>query len=208
MEVNYFDIIVGGVILLLGLKGAFNGFFKEAFGLIGIIGGIFIASRLGDPVGQFLNQLLFNFENNSAIAFSGFLIVLAVFWSMMIGIGITFKQLTELSGLRPIEKSLGFVLGASKFFFIAAVIAHAAYSIQAVKTILDETSLKTSLLVPVLTEAGSYIMKLDPIEMTEEINNKAQSLQDQANGMIKQSTKDLAEETIDELKKSMPEMDK
>lgn len=208
MEINYFDVIVGSVILLLGLKGALNGFFKEAFGLIGIIGGIFIASRLGDPVGRFLNELLFNFENNSAIAFSGFLIVLAVFWSIMIGIGITFKQLTILSGLRPIEKALGFFLGASKFFFIGAVIAHAVYNIQALKTTIDETSLKTSVLFPILTEAGSYIMKIDPVQVSQEINNSAQSLQDTANEIVKESTKGLAEETIDELKKSMPDMEK
>ena len=38
MEFNYFDIITGAIILLLGLKGIVNGFFKEIFALIGIIG--------------------------------------------------------------------------------------------------------------------------------------------------------------------------
>lgn len=208
MEINYFDIIVSIVILFLGLKGIINGFFKEVFGLVGIVGGIFIASRLGDGVGTFLNDLIFNFENNSAISFTGFLIVLALFWLVMIGVGMAFKHLTLMSGLGPFDKILGFIFGASKFFFIAAVIAHAAYNIKAVKSALDETSLKTSVLFPILTETGSYIMKLDPVGISEDINNTTASLKEKAANMVDSSTKNIADDTINELKKSMPNMDK
>ena len=208
MEINYFDIVVSIVILFLGLKGILNGFFKEVFGLVGIIGGIFVASRLGESVGIFLNDLIFNFDNTSAINFTGFLITLALFWLIMIAIGMGFKQLSSLSGLGPFDKILGFVFGASKFFFIAAVIAHAAYNIKAVKTLIDDTSLKTSKLFPILTETGSYIMKLDPVGISQDINNTASSLQDTANKMIDKSTKSMAEDTMKQLQESMPNMDK
>ncbi len=42
MEFNYFDIIVSVIVLFLGLKGIINGFFKELFGLLGIVAGILI----------------------------------------------------------------------------------------------------------------------------------------------------------------------
>jgi len=200
MEVNYFDIVVSIVILFLGLKGILNGFFKEVFGLVGIIGGIFIASRLGDGVGQFLSDLIFKFDNNSAIAFTGFLVVLSLFWLLMIGIGAMFKQLSFMSGLGPFDKILGFIFGASKFFFIAAVIAHAAYNIKAVKSLIDDSSLNTSIVFPILVQTGSYIMKLDPIELSKDINSTTSA--------IKNSTKNIVDDTIKELKKSMPEMDK
>ena len=208
MEINYFDIIVSIVILFLGLKGILNGFFKEVFGLIGIIGGIFVASRLGDGVGTFLNDLIFNFDNNSAIAFTGFLIVLALFWLVMIAIGMGFKHLTLLSGLGPFDKILGFLFGASKFFFIAAVIAHAAYNIKAVKTLIDDTSMSTSKLFPILTETGSHIMKLDPVGISKDINNTTSSLKDKASQMVNNSTADIVQDTMKELKNSMPNMDK
>jgi len=64
MEFNHFDLVIVSIILLLGLKGIINGFFKELFGLVGIIGGIFIASRVGDEVGLYLSDLIFNFENS------------------------------------------------------------------------------------------------------------------------------------------------
>ena len=201
MEINYFDIVVGIIILFLGLKGSINGFFKEIFGLIGIIGGIFVASRMGDSVGNFLNNLIFNFDNNSAISFTGFIVVLALFWLLMIVIGSAFKHLTLLSGLGPFDKILGFVFGASKFFFIAAVIAHASYNIQALKSLIDDSSLKTSILFPILTETGSYIMKLDPVGISQSIDTKTQEL-------VTKSTQDIAEDTLKQLKQSMPNMEK
>ncbi|MDQ7044547.1 MAG: CvpA family protein [Sulfurimonas sp.] len=200
MEINYFDIIVTIIILFLGLKGILNGFFKELFGLVGIIGGIFVASRLGDSVGTFLNDLIFNFDNASAVSFTGFIIVLALFWLLMIAIGMAFKHLTLLSGLGPFDKILGFVFGAGKFFFITAVIAHAAYNIKALKSVIDETSLKTSVLFPILTETGSYIMQLDPVGLSQDINKSASSLKSKASN--------IADDTMKQLQDSMPNMEK
>ena len=208
MEINYFDIIVSIVILLLGLKGIINGFFKEFFGLVGIVGGIFIASRLGDRVGEFLSDLIFNFENSSAISFTGFLTTLAIFWLLMIGVGLIFKKLSSLSGLGAIDRIFGFIFGASKFFFITAVIAHAAYNIKAVKSVLDDTSLENSVLLPVLIKTGSIIMKIDPIEISNDINETTKSIQDEAEKMIEKSTKNIAQDAINKIKEKMPEKTK
>lgn len=205
MDINYFDLIVSIIILLLGLKGIINGFFKEVFGLVGIIGGIFVASRLGDSVGQFLSDLIFKFENTSTIAFTGFLTTLAIFWLAMIILGMIFKKLTSLSGLGILDRILGFLFGASKFFLIAAVIAHAAYNIKAVKSLLDDTSLKTSVLFPVLVDTGSIIMKLDPVEISEDINSTTASIQNKAGELISQSAKDIANNAKEQIKENMPE---
>ena len=116
MEFNYFDLAATAIILLLGLKGVINGFFKELFGLVGIIGGIFIASRFGSAVGELLNNAIFNFDSPGAINFTGFLVTLAIFWVLMIILGYGFKKLSKLSGLGVYDRLLGFVFGASKFF--------------------------------------------------------------------------------------------
>lgn len=198
MEINYFDIIISIIILFLGLKGIMNGFFKELFGLIGIIGGIFVASRLGNDVGHFLSDLIFNFENSSAISFTGFLTTLGFFWLLMIGIGQVFKKLSSMSGLGGFDQILGFVFGASKFFFIAAVIAHAAYNIKAVKAIIDDSSLSTSYIFPILSETGAVIMKLDPVEIHKDINKTTQTIKDTA-------SKAMSNEILQEIQKSFPE---
>jgi len=209
MEFNYFDLVASVIILFLGLKGILNGFFKEVFGLVGIIGGIFVASRVGDEVGQYISDLIFKFESHAAISFAGFITTLAFFWLIMILLGVIFKKLSVISGLGPIDKILGFIFGASKFFFIAAVIAHAVYNVKAVRETVDNY-MSNSILFPILVETGGYIMKLDPIEMNDDINStldeQKQKIESEINEAIKSSTKDLVEQTKKELEKQISEL--
>jgi membrane protein required for colicin V production len=200
MEINYFDIIASVIILLLGLKGILNGFFKELFGLVGIIGGIFVASRVGDDVGEYLNNLVFNFSNNAAVSFTGFLITLALFWFVMIGIGYAFKKLSSLSGLGPVDRILGFVFGASKFFLIAAVIAFSVNNVKALKPTLDSAFSK-SVLFPVLVKTGSYIMKIDPSNITNDINSSVQKVAKKSQDFTEKKVKENIEKIQQEMKK-------
>lgn len=51
--VTWFDIIVIALVLILGIKGILNGLIKEVFGLIGLIGGLIVASRFSDVAEKF-----------------------------------------------------------------------------------------------------------------------------------------------------------
>jgi len=197
MDINYFDLIAAIIILLLGLKGILNGFFKEFFGLIGIIGGIFVASRAGDSVGQYLSDLIFNFSNHSAISFTGFLVTLALFWALMIAVGYAFKKLSSLSGLGIFDRILGFVFGASKFFLITAVIAFAVNNVKALKPTLD-SAFSNSILFPVLVETGGFIMKIDPADVTADLND---SVEETKNKIINTEVNETVQEIKEQLKK-------
>lgn len=168
MDINYFDLVVAIVIMLLGIKGILNGFFKELFGLIGIVGGIFVASRVSESVGGFLNNAIFHFESASAVSFIGFLLTLALFWLSMVAAGHFFKRLGALSGLGAFDRLLGFVFGSGKFFLIAAVIAYAVNNIQAVRNNI-KAPMANSILFPILVETGSLIMHIDTDEITEKL---------------------------------------
>jgi membrane protein required for colicin V production len=206
MDINYFDLIASIIILLLGLKGILNGFFKELFGLVGIIGGIFVASRVGDSVGQYLSDLIFNFSNHAAISFTGFLVTLVVFWLVMIAVGYTFKKLSVLSGLGIFDRILGFVFGASKFFLIAAVIAFAVNNVKALKPTLD-SAFSNSVLFPVLVETGGFIMKINPADMGKDVNASVANMTQKVSDTINKKTKELSDskvdETIQEIKKEL-----
>jgi len=204
MEISYFDLVVGSIILLLGLKGIINGFFKEVFGLIGIIGGIFIASRVAQSVGEYLNTLIFNFSSTTAANFLGFLTTLALFWLLMVFVGFLFKKLSALSGLGPVDKLLGFVFGASKFFLIAAVIAHAAYNVKAIRSAIDG-SLNQSILFPVLVETGSVIMKIDPVDVSSDINETIQESSEALSKKTQELVEESAKEQIKEIQKELEE---
>jgi len=198
MEFNYFDLIAAAIILLLGLKGIINGFFKEFFGLVGIIGGIFIASRVGNEVGQHLSDLVFKFENSAAINFTGFLLTLAAFWFVMIISGALFTKLSSISGLGPVDKLLGFIFGASKFFLIAAVIVHALYNIKALKTTI-EPIVVLSILFPILVETGAFIMKIDPIVISSNIDTTIQKGSDVFETKVEEIKESKSAEIIKEV---------
>ena len=167
MDFSIFDLIVGSIILLLGLKGILNGFFKELFGLIGIVGGIFIGSRVANEVGTFLSNAIFKFDSPAAINFLGFLVTLASFWGVMLFAGILFKKFSNMSGLGFMDKVLGFVFGSGKFFFIASVIVFAIYNFKAVR---DNFNMEGSIMFPALVETGRFIMQIDGSEVVDDIN--------------------------------------
>ncbi len=212
MEISYFDIVVGAIILLLGLKGILNGFFKELFGLIGIIGGVFVASRVGNSVGQMISDSLLHIQNQTAINFTGFLLTLAIFWLTMVAVGFAFKKLSKLSGLGPVDKIMGFVVGAGKFFLIAAVLAYAVYNIKVVRTNMQDT-MKTSILFPVLVETGGFIMKLDTTQISKDINETVTQKQDQIEKAVAQNREkvlnsveqNVTNEIKEKIKEAVPE---
>ncbi len=211
MELNYFDLVVGIIILLLGLKGIINGFFKELFGLIGIIGGIFIASRLGDSIGGLISDTIFKFESDAAISFVGFIATLIIFWAAMIILGMVLTKMSKVSGLGPVDKVFGFIIGSGKFFLIGAVIAYAVYNIKAVRVNL-EPAMKTSVLFPVMVEAGSIIMHIDPAEVSQDLNDTldqgvkaANKSLDSAKEVVTQKVGETLDESAEKIKSEVKE---
>jgi len=199
MELNYFDLIAGSIILLLGLKGIINGLFKELFGLIGIVGGVFIASRLSESVGRTLSDMIFHFGNSAAINFTGFLVVLSAFWIAMIAVGHLLKKLSALSGLGMIDRIFGFIFGAGKFFFIISIIAYALYNVKTIRVNIEKP-LKNSILFPIMIETGSYIMKIDPVDYAHKVEEKQNELQNEIKEQLDEHIKKQIEENSKEIK--------
>lgn len=116
-NLNIFDIIVGGLVILLGLKGLLKGFVKEFFALVGIVGGVFIASRTANEVGTFVNGII-PMQNDNTILLAGFVTALGLFWIVAYFLGSILEKMFTLSGLGIFDKLLGFVFGAGKIFLL------------------------------------------------------------------------------------------
>lgn len=160
-DFNYFDIIIAAVVLLLGIKGFIHGFIKEMFGLIGLIGGVYFASRLSDTAAQFIEQNFFHMENTALLKLIGFLAILIIIWLGATILGSIFSKLTSASGLGFINRILGFIAGGGKYFLIFALIVTALSNIALVKDNLEK-HVANSILYPYLKQAGSYLINLDP----------------------------------------------
>lgn len=204
-NLNFFDVIVLALIVLLGLKGFFRGFIKEAFGLIGIVGGVFIASRLSKQVGDIVNGII-PIENESTIMLVGFVAALIAFWIVAYLLGIIVSKMSSLSGLGIFDRILGFTFGASKIFLIFSIIIFALSKIEAVNNKLQKKT-AGSMMYPLLLSSGSYIIKIDTSNLVNQIENSMDKAAETANNVIKdisaQTIKEQAEETVKTLKEQL-----
>jgi membrane protein required for colicin V production len=161
IDFNYFDITIGAIVLILGIKGFMNGFIKEVFGLVGLIGGVYLGSRLSSDAAAFIDSNFIHIENSALLQLLGFLAILTVVWLGATILGSIFSKLSSVSGLGFINRLLGFIAGGGKYFLIFALIVTALSNVTLVKDNLEKY-VKDSVLYPYLLKTGASIIHLDP----------------------------------------------
>ena len=202
-NINTFDMIVAPLILILGFKGLLRGFIKEFFAIVGIVGGVFIASRVALNIGQLVNSI-FPMQNENTMLLSGFVVALLIFWFVAYLVGVLLAKLFVISGLGIFDKILGFAFGASKIFLLFAIIS---YSVSQVKMINDnlEPKVKDSILFPYLKQAGGYIIKLDASHFQSTVTKHLDKVVDTTTKKIKELSKKELEKRAKELQKQLKE---
>ncbi len=161
VDFNYFDVTIGAIIIILGIKGFVNGFIKEIFGLAGLVGGVYLGSRLSEKAAQFIEANFLQINNIALLKLLGFLAILITVWLGATIIGLIISKLTSVSGLGFINRLLGFVTGAGKYFIIFALIITALSNVVLIKDKLQNYT-ADSQLYPYLESAGAYLIHLDP----------------------------------------------
>lgn len=188
-NISTFDLIIITITLILGLKGLFRGFIKEVFGIIGIIGAIFVASRISTEVGNAIAPIL-AIQNEATIKLIGFATALIGFWLIIYVLGSVISKIFAASGLGIVDRIFGFLFGASKIFLIFSVIAYALYQVQSFKKIADEKFNK-SLIMPHLLSVGAYIIKLDTSAITNSVDKVINS--PETSKMLEETTNNIKE---------------
>lgn len=169
MEISaWIDIAVVALTLILGVKGIINGLIKELFGLIGLIGGLVIATRFSDVAEKFINENIYKFDNGSMLQFVAFVSLWIVFWLICLLIGKFLAKMLALSGLGFLDRLGGFVVGSAKIFLtFAAVLAVASGT--GVNSLI-EPYVKDSKIYPVLLSAGKWITNIDVKKIANDID--------------------------------------
>ena len=163
-----FDLIILTITLILGLKGLFRGLIKEVFGIIGIIGAIFVASRISKEIGDLIAPVLV-LENEATIKLIGFITAVLFVWIIVYSAGVIVSKIFSASGLGVVDRIFGFIFGAAKIFLIFSVIAYSLYQVQSFKKVIDE-KFSNSSVMPHLISVGSYIIKLDTTTISNSID--------------------------------------
>ena len=170
-NVSLLDLVSIALILFLGIKGVLRGFVKEVFGLIGIIGGIFIASKYAQVAGEYADANFLNLQNKASIYLIGFIAVLILFWIIATFVGSMLGKLVNSSGLGIVDKILGFIVGGAKIFLIFSVIIYVLSSIVIFRSSLNSI-FEGSMMYPIFKEVGSKIVQIDPSQLNEKAVEK------------------------------------
>ena len=155
----WFDLVVISLVLILAIKGLLNGFIQELFGIIGLIGGVIVASRYAMSAGEFINNNIYAI-NSSSWYFFGFLLVLIVFWVVCLILGRVFAKMLSMSGFAFVDRALGFLLGSAKIFLVFAIFSAIIASIPIINDKLTRYAQK-SVVYPFLLTSGQFIMNVD-----------------------------------------------
>ena len=166
--VTWFDIIIIALVLMLGVKGIINGLIKETFGLIGLIGGLVVASRFSDVAEGFISKNIYKFENASLLQFVAFIGLWLVFWLVCLLVGKFLSKIVSVSGLGFLDRLGGFVMGSGKIFltFSAVIAVMAGTSLSNI----IEPYAKNSNVYPLLLQTGRWITNVNIKNIKNEID--------------------------------------
>lgn len=174
-NISIFDIISLSMIFILGIKGIINGFIKEVFGLVGIVGGIFLASRFAQDMGLLISKNIYQLESDASIYLFGFIAVLLLFWILSLFIGHLLESIIKMSGLGAIDKLAGFAIGSAKIFLVFSILAVTLSNIVFIKEKAEEYMQK-SFMYPIFIETGKYIIKMDADKITNDLKEQSQAI--------------------------------
>ena len=158
--ITIFDLGVAAFVLILGIKGVINGLIKEVFGLVGLIGGIVVASRFAKEAGELVSEKVYKLDGDSVLFFMGFLVLLIGFWLACLAIGAFLSKMVGLSGLGFLDKIGGFIIGSAKIFLAFSVLFAIISNMQTINSKI-EPYFQGSKLYPILLSSGKWIMNLD-----------------------------------------------
>ena len=156
---NFFDVIVIAIIIILALKGLFTGFIREVFSIIGIVGGVIVASRFHIGFGNFVNSIL-KLESQTIINLIGFMIILGIIWVLSLILAEVVLRFARFIRLGYLDRILGVVIAGFKIFLIASIILFTFSKINFLSNFTEKLQ-DSSFCYPIMIKVGDFIVKTD-----------------------------------------------
>ncbi|PAF54134.1 hypothetical protein BKH42_02675 [Helicobacter sp. 13S00482-2] len=219
---GYIDLILIIIIVVIGLRGFYNGFVNEISGVLGILLGVFLGSRFATNMGEWISASVYDFKTPSIATLIGFVVILAVVWVAFLILGVILSKIIKITDFAIIDKTLGFIFSCCKIFLIIGFIL---YGISKPKFTQGFNSYlqKNSKIYPIMNVISATILKIPSVQQTLD-NTKSvgkqigedeiQKLQKNVDGVtqnlqdnIKKSTKEMIEDVPKSLAPDMNQND-
>jgi membrane protein required for colicin V production len=159
MDFHTVDMVIVGLILFLAIKGLVNGFFQELFNFLGLIGGIAVAARTHEKVGELiaeqnvLPEILVNYQK-----VIGFVAVFLAIWILFNLVSSILDRFTS-SETSIISRLLGYIIGLARYGFIFALIIFGFNNANFLKEKFYPYYKGSKLFVPMVTVGEKLLCK-------------------------------------------------
>jgi|GEM_PF-1394685 len=160
MDFDMVDMIIVGLILFLAIRGLVNGFSKELFNFLALVGGVAVAARAYTSVGEFINQQnILPAMNLDFQKFIGFAVILVVIWVVL---SLISSIITQFTSTEPgfISRFLGYIVGVARYVFIFSLIVFGISNSDFLRKNLSKHYAGSQLFVPMAT-IGTQLLNMD-----------------------------------------------
>ena len=151
---NWLDVIWLAILILVAIRGATKGLFREGFGLIGIFLGLIIAINRYEVLGGFIGG---EFESippkiANVVSFAFIFVSIALVFGLA---GMILHKMAKFSLVKGLDRGGGFFLGAGEGILICSVIL----ILLTISPVSEKVSKWTegSTLSPYLTKVGPFV---------------------------------------------------
>ncbi len=182
------------VVVAFGIRGFYHGFVSEVAGILGIVLGVYLASRYSVAVGNLFSEHLYDLKNETMTNLIGFLLVLASVWVFFLALGVVLGKVLKFSGLGIIDKALGFIFSSLKTFLVLSFILYALSQIEVMKDANAYLQEKSDIF-PTMKSVASKIMRLDGVKHVEQ--NLKNNLEEMSDGVKNKESLNKTKEAFD-----------
>lgn len=161
MENYYTDIGVIVIVAFLGLRGLKNGLILEIMGVIGVVLGIYCASKYCIEGAHYLELAGLKFDNKNVLWMLSFILILAVVWigSLVVG-SIIARFVVVFPEIAIVNYFGGFVFSALKYFVILCVFMYGLMQVGFLKEHIQNIT-QGSKIYPIMYEVAEKIINTE-----------------------------------------------
>ena len=189
---NYIDIGVVVVLLVFGIRGMQNGLIAEIMGVVGVVLGVFLASKYYILGAEYIEKAGLTFENSSILWILSFVLILSLVWILCVIIGSVVQRfLIAMPSLAIVNYFGGYLFCALKYFLIFSILVYGLSQVEFLKKPIKEHVANTKS-YPIMIEVAQKIISADAIKsMTEELKDNAKKVDKEINKQKEKIIKDL-----------------
>lgn len=182
---SYIDIGIIVLLILLSLKGIWQGIIRGLASFLGILLGIFFASRFYDGLGEWFAINIYNLGSPELNALVGFVIIITLIWAGFLLLGEILFRMVRFTPLVSVDAALGLAFGFCKAFLLLSIIVFGISQIAWLKNFSQNVEQNSSIF-PMMKNLSIKIMNLEQIQEVKEnlnLDKKLNNAEDEIKGL-------------------------